>query len=429
MPLLDDYSGPFDPAFRLDDLSREALARLGREYMMTAHVHDRAIMPLVAERFGGKAMTDLANDEWMGASPVFSRRNRRQLGVEGDGVPEIFKGLQFDIGAPHRYLDFRFEVVDHGHGYFWLPFCGAFADVSAFSGGNPKPVIQLCHHMEDQTFDATVMAVNPRARCRPVHRPPLAPDHAGPMCKWEVRITEDVGHVEERAITRVVRESSAARFEFAPVAETDEGMNHYRGDFRPELRLEELSHAALVRQCKEFALDLGLLIRAAYISLEEHYGYSTFHELAVAHRAAAAPVYLERIRATLGIAGDDVPSILKSLQVDPAFPHDYVRLGCAVESPTRGWFWLESCAALDDVAPAGWLALIGDDDASCILAAAQSVNRRSRCRRVEPRELPVEAAQARLGWEITVDGEAEPMPPHRMEAAVRLSSVASFRFP
>jgi hypothetical protein len=38
--------GPFDPAFRLDALSREALARLGREYMLLG----RALMPIVASR-------------------------------------------------------------------------------------------------------------------------------------------------------------------------------------------------------------------------------------------------------------------------------------------------------------------------------------------------------------------------------------------
>lgn len=422
----DDYAGSFDPNFRLEHLSRGALARLARETMMAAHVHDRAIMPLVGERYGAKAMTDLANDEWMGASPVFSKRNRRQLGVEGDGVPEIFKGLQFDIGAPHGYLDFNFEVVDRNHGFFWLPYCGAFDDVSKFSGGNPKPVIQLCHHMEDQTFDATVMAVNPRARCRPVHRPPLAEGHRGPTCKWEVRIAYDAGFVAEREITRQVRRSLAAGFDFGPVPEDDDGMTHYRGDFRSDLRLEHLSHAALVRQCKEFALDLNLLIRAAYLSLQESYGAATWRELAVAHRAAAAPVYLERIRRALAIEADDVPSILKTLQVDPAFPRDYARFGCAAAGPTRGWFWLEPCAALDDEAPAGWLALVDDDEASCVMAAAQAVNRRARCRRVDPREVP--APEARLAWEITVDPDAEPLPPHRMEAAVRLSSVASFRF-
>ena len=73
MSLLQDYGGSFEPEFSLERLDRSALGRLGREYMLFAHLHDRGIMPLVGSRFGGKAMTDLALDEWMGASPVYNR--------------------------------------------------------------------------------------------------------------------------------------------------------------------------------------------------------------------------------------------------------------------------------------------------------------------------------------------------------------------
>jgi hypothetical protein len=34
VPLADDYAGPFDPQWSLENLSRRALARLCREYML-----------------------------------------------------------------------------------------------------------------------------------------------------------------------------------------------------------------------------------------------------------------------------------------------------------------------------------------------------------------------------------------------------------
>jgi hypothetical protein len=425
----DGYHRPFDPTFRLERLSRAALARLGREYMLLAHIHDRAIMPLVAQRWGAQAMTDLANDEWMGASPVFNERNRRQLGIEGDGVPAIMKGLQFDVGAPHQYMDFRFEVVDETRGFFWLRFCGAYTDVARFARGDPGPVIQLCHHMEDRTFDATVMAVNPRARCRPVHRPPLAADHAGPVCRWEVTLTGDAATVEEREITRIVRRSKAAGFVLSPAAaDGGDGMHDYHGPFRPDLALEDLSHGTLARQCREFALDVHLLVRAALTAIAGRHGEGVAREIARLEWAGAAPVYVRRVRAALGIEGDDMDAILKTLQVDPAFPHEYVDFGCRRVDAKRGYFWVNPCAALADDEPRGWLTLLADAETPGFDAVVAAVNPRARCRPIAPAALGTEGARALHAWEIVIDEDAEALPEPGLTQLVRLSSVAGFAF-
>ena len=116
MEVLDDYSGSFEPGFSLARLSRKALARLGREYLMAGHVHDRALMPIVGSRFGPESMTDVAIDEWMGSSPIYNARNREGLRIEGDGVSSILKGFQFDVGAPHQYMDFQLK----SHNRTWL---------------------------------------------------------------------------------------------------------------------------------------------------------------------------------------------------------------------------------------------------------------------------------------------------------------------
>ena len=47
--------------------------------------------------------------------------------------------------------------------------CGALMDVEPMGDDF---VVAMCHHIEDPTFDATACATNPRARMRPIHRPP-----------------------------------------------------------------------------------------------------------------------------------------------------------------------------------------------------------------------------------------------------------------
>src|SRR5262245_49043663 len=289
---LADYSGRFEADFALERLSRAALARLGREYMLVGHVQSRVIMPIVATRFGPVAAADFAIDAWRGASPVFNSRNRRLLRIEGDGMSAILKGLQFDVGAPHQYMDFRFELVDETKGFFWLDYCGALDALSVATNSDPVAIKRMCHDIEDPTFDATVMEVNPRARCRPIHRPPLAPGHTGPVCRWEVRITDDAGVVEEHPLTHAVRDTRAGRFEFTPTAPLGGGgIDDYSGPFLPDLQLEDLSHAALVTQCKEFALDVHLLVRAGHLAIRERWGTDPMAAVARDHWAGAAPVY------------------------------------------------------------------------------------------------------------------------------------------
>ena len=425
----DDYAGDFDPGFEWQQLSRQALGRLGREIMLCAMMHDRGLLPQVGQRFGPEAMTDIAVDEWMGSSPIYNERNRRLLGITGDGVGSILKGLQLDIGAPHQFLDFQFELVDETRGYFWLPFCGAFSYVKEMARGSEKPILQLCHHMEDTTFDATVGAVNPRARCIAEHRPPLSHDHEGPVCRWRVEISAEAHVEKERAITAVVRDTGAARFEHAAVrCEADGGLEDYAGSFRADFALEDLSQPVLARQCKEFALDFNLLVRAAYTSIQTHYGEAAMRDMARTHWAAMAPSYTHRIRKALGIEDIDMPAILKTLQLDPCLAPDYVKTGSELVDSGRGRFWICECDALQDVSPRPFLALLeGAEEPSALEAVACAVNPRARVRRVDPSVCCGPGEEKRLAWEIVIEPDALPREEEPLSSLVR-SNIFDFSF-
>lgn len=429
MQELDDYGGPFEPDFHLGRLSRQALARLGREYMLVGHVQSRVIMPIVASRFGPAQAADFAIDAWRGASPVFNARNRRLLRIEGDDVAAILKGLQFDVGAPHQYMDFRFELVDANNGFFWLGYCGALDAVSAATNNNPTAIRRMCHDIEDPTFNATVMEVNPQARCHPVHRPPLVSGHTGPVCRWRVSIEPEAGVVEEHPLTQAVRDTLAGRFELTPTTPRGSGgLDDYSGAFVPNLQLEDLSRPALVTQCKEFALDVHLLVRAGHLAVRERWGAAAMSEVARDHWAGAAPVYGARVRAALGITGDDMPAILKTLQVDPAFPHEYVRLGCELIDPEHGLFWIEECDAIADTAPRGWIELLDEPAPSALDAVVAAVNPRARCRRIDPGAARRAKGRAILAWSIEIHADNSPLPVSPWTAAPRACSIATFRF-
>ena len=261
MPLRHDYSGPFDAGLSLPDFSRQALAHLGREYLLAGHLQDRVGLPLVAKRFGGDAYVRFSIEEWMGASPVYSLRMQRALGFEGNDVGTVFKNLQLDIGAPHQFMDFQFRLDAPDYGEFWLPHCGALLDVEPFG---EERVRLMCHDIEDPTFDATAAATHPCMKMRPIHRPPREPSDRAPHCRWSVFIGDESEPYEQHPNRALVAASQLASLAIeAPERDAEPGgWSDYAGTFDPEFQLEDLSHSALVVVNQEFALQSHLLARA-----------------------------------------------------------------------------------------------------------------------------------------------------------------------
>jgi hypothetical protein len=252
------------------DLDRAALAALGREWLLHGHLQDRVGMALVLEVADREAMEAVAIEEWMAASPIYSRRMQQALGFTGTGVSTIMKNLQLDIGAPHHFMDFRYRLHDEEHGEFWLAHCGALMDVEpmgeAFVHG-------MCHAVEDPTFDATAGATNPFAQVRPIHRPPRVPADRMPHCAWKIDVVESAAEVVPSALELRVRQSALARLDL-PTQEGDDtgGWPDYAGAFDPEFELEDLSLAALRTATQEFALQSHLLLRALMLAIHEAYG-------------------------------------------------------------------------------------------------------------------------------------------------------------
>ena len=210
----------------LGGLRQAELALLTPEYLLAGHLIDRAGMPHLIAAFGRDGMRDIAIEEWMGASPVYTKRMQRALAFEGDSVETIFKGLQLDIGAPPQFMDFRYLLIDHDHGEFWLDHCGALMDVEPMGD---EYVVAMCHDIEDPTFDATAIATNPRAQMRPIHRPPRVPAGRSPACHWTVTIADTHPVLPIPAVAEAMAATRAATLELAPIEAGGPGRHDYTG--------------------------------------------------------------------------------------------------------------------------------------------------------------------------------------------------------
>ncbi len=241
---------------RYAGLSRDELATLVPELLLIGQLIDRSGMAWCIQEFGREEMLQIAIEEWAGCSPVYTRRMQQALKYEGVDVVTIFKGLQLDIGAPPQFMDFRYTVHDRWHGEFHLDFCGALMDVEPMG---EDYVRGMCHDIEDPTFDATAVATNPKARVRPVHRPPRVSVDQHPHCRWTVIIDESYPPVSGIPALDIIRQTRAATLELDPIDPDDEGDSDYSGPLLSDLDFGAFSHSALVRIADEVCLQMHLL--------------------------------------------------------------------------------------------------------------------------------------------------------------------------
>ena len=410
--LRDDYRGPFDPNLTLADFSRRALAPLGREYLLHGHLQDRVGMPLVLGLHSLAEMNEVAIEEWMAASPVYSKRTQRALGFGSADVPTIFKNIQIDIGAPHQFMDFRYKVSDAFHGEFWLDHCGALMDVEPMG---EEFVHGMCHDIEDPTFDATAGATHPHAKVRPIHRPPRVPAGRAPHCHWRVDIDPDDGLPVGPHPSRAIIEQS----EIARIAIDDPGRDaepggwfDYSGDFDPDFTLEDLSHRALVVVLQEVAVQTHLLAHA-YL----RWGAAEAATNAPQVFTGTAGIAAGRLPAVLGIEGDDAEAIAKLLQLHPAFqPRTYVMPNIELVDERTVRFALREAPCFHERDGLSWFASARDAPHPALDAIAQAINPRAF-------STPEQARSGEhLAWLITIDPQAEPA---RRSPSVELAGIST----
>ncbi|MFZ0834691.1 MAG: hypothetical protein WAM92_16780 [Mycobacterium sp.] len=307
---------------RYADLTREQLARLVPELLLIGQLIDRSGMAWCIAEFGREEMLQIAIEEWMGSSPIYTRRMQKALKYQGDDVVTIFKGLQLDIGAPPQFMDFRYTVHDRWHGEFHLDYCGALMDVEPMG---EDFVRGMCHDIEDPTFDATAVATNRKAQIRPIHRPPRVPAGRHPHCAWTVVIDESYPPVADHPALEVVGQSRAAATDLGEIDTADDGRADYSGPLLSDLDFEAFSHSALVRMADEVCLQMHLLNLSFGVAVRKRAdSEQQARDICTKQLIGIAGVGAERLHRALGLPGG-VDGALAVMRLHPVFnPLAYV---------------------------------------------------------------------------------------------------------
>jgi hypothetical protein len=376
------------------------------ELLLVGQLIDRSGMAWCISAYGREGMQQVAIEEWMGASPIYTGRMQRALGYEGDDVVTIFKGLQLDIGAPPQFMDFRYTVHDQWHGEFHLDHCGALMDVEPMG---PDYIRGMCHDIEDPTFDATAVATNPRAQVRPVHRPPRVPASRVPHCAWTVTIDESFPPVTESADCTALRSSRAGTLELAPIDASEPGLADYSGPLLADLDFTAFSHSTLVRMADEVCLQMHLLNLSFLRAVHRRSAPDAARTIALRQLVGIAGIAAERIHRALSLPAG-VEGALRVLSLHPLLnPAAYV------DATVTGALRVSPSPAHEDGA---WISLCGPSSVAPLQAAVRAV---------DP-HLDVEVAGSADDWVATVVRREEPAPEADEVSVTRVSTGAAFVF-
>ncbi|MCK0438473.1 hypothetical protein MUG78_03080 [Gordonia alkaliphila] len=395
-------------------LDQTQLATLVPELLLSGQLIDRSGMAHLISAFGRETMTAVAIEEWMASSPVYTNRMRAALGIDGDGVEDMFKAIQLDIGAPPQFMDFRYEVTDHDHGAFVLDHCGALMDVEPLGD---EYVTAMCHDIEDPTFDATAIATNRRARIRPIHRPPRVPTDRTPHCAWTVTIDPERAELPLPPDAEHVFTTRAASVELSPIDPADaDGMTDYRGPLVHDLQFREFSTSALVRIAEEVALQHQLLALGFQLSVRRRAeSEEQVREIFGKQLTGISGLTAERLQRALGL-GRDADSVAQVLSLHPILgPAQYTGVEVRVDGDDVVVHLPADSPAMTD---GGWLALLTVDYLAPLQAMATAL---------DP-FLVVSATAADDGLQVRFTRGDQELPESGEVAITRFSSGADFRF-
>ncbi|MCZ7528508.1 MAG: hypothetical protein M5U14_20325 [Acidimicrobiia bacterium] len=381
--------------------------------MLVGMLVNRAVLPQVLVRGGSlDDLEEVAIDEWMGASPVYTGRMRRLVGIEGDGVDAVMKALQLDCGFVHEYMRVGYRYLDHDHAEFWLDRCGALLDVEPFG---EERVHGMCHTIEDPTFDATALATNPRARIRPIHRPPRVPADREPHCHWTLTIDPADDPVGPTRLTEQVAGLPLASVanEVRPEPEPD-GMTDYRGAFDPDFRLADLSTGALAAVARELCVQAHLLVCSGELALAGRFGADTARDMVAEAWAGVGWIAGERLAAALGV-GPGPEGLASVLSLTAALPPGLARRVDVDGDRVRFALTPTTPGLLDPDHP-GWSGLLARGERRGLEAAAHGFDPRARL-------VALTVTDGRVVAELVLDGDARPVTEPDVVALTRIGPL------
>jgi hypothetical protein len=181
--LMDDYSGPFNPDLKLEDLSQKALIKLAKSYSLVALMLHWGWRQCVNEKYGEKVEYDMWKENWLRVGQPYCERMAHAFKITDMNVIGFFKELQLDPFFPMYRFEYKMEIINPNHGVMTVTRCPALLQWEAT--GDNKFIALVCHDLEQVCFEKSGQYFHPNLKFKELKVPPRkSPDEI--CCKWDV---------------------------------------------------------------------------------------------------------------------------------------------------------------------------------------------------------------------------------------------------
>ena len=183
---LNDYSGEFRPDAKLQDFSKDTIARLWRSNSLVYMMLGGMWFSVVEEKVGKEKALEWEREVWLkkGGCENDVRGVMEILNITGNDVATLFKAFQFAPGEA-GWIDIECELKDNNHGVLTATQCPALVIFEL--GGDTVRQKHACVDICVPGMQLTGEFINPTMKCRALKLPPRksSDDIA---CQWEFTI-------------------------------------------------------------------------------------------------------------------------------------------------------------------------------------------------------------------------------------------------
>ena len=180
------YTGPHDPNLKLEDLSKDLLVSLVKEFARQSMLIEAFWVELIGKKYGREeAFRDaLAVREKQG--PMEMRGIKEALKIPGDDVITFIKTLDFIPDGPGNPDAFEnhYDIKDSNHVILTITRCRPCAYYE--ERGDEEGRRRICE-IDEPLFDRYAQAVNPDIKCTPLKLPPRK-SKDDIFCQWEIKL-------------------------------------------------------------------------------------------------------------------------------------------------------------------------------------------------------------------------------------------------
>ena len=182
-------------------------------------------------------------------------------------------------------------------------------------------------------------------------------------------------------------------------------LHDYAGPFDPNQKYADFSKETLAKLLEEFAMALQILEGNWQRILRERFGDAATIEMGVAQWTRSTPRYHRRISNLLNIQGNNVETVFKALQFDPAFSPGFFDIEWQLVDANHGFFTVKKCGPLNAIEKEGKgyeVRICHDLEPPAFAATVHYYNPRAKITPIKlpPRKSPDDIA---CKWEITIE--------------------------